>query len=262
MQLQLVQATTRAKLARETAQREQALFDEGIIAARRVQEAQAGLAEGEAALRVAQGSLRMAGMSAGAISRVAASGKPEDGVTLTAARAGIITEINVKPGQRVEPGFALMHLAQLDQLALEIQAPAGRASEWRVGSKLKLQGRPGGATITSISPIVAAGSQTSALRAEVWRGSGLRPGEFVTVELPLAHHATAFDVPLRALAYERDKTVVFVRTAGGFEARPVIVQSSAGQMARVEGRLAAGERIAVSGVIALKGSWLGEKGGE
>lgn len=54
LQLQLLQASARATLARQAAQREQQLFDEGIIPLRRVQEAQAGLKEGEAALKQAK----------------------------------------------------------------------------------------------------------------------------------------------------------------------------------------------------------------
>ena len=50
-QLQLLQASTRATLARQVAQREQELFTEGLIAQRRVQEAQAALQEATAALR-------------------------------------------------------------------------------------------------------------------------------------------------------------------------------------------------------------------
>ena len=265
LQLQLMQAASRTALARQAAQRERALFDEGIIARRRVEESQAALLESEAALRQARAALRLAGLSPQAIERIAASGKLEDGLTLNAAQAGIVTRIDVKPGQRVEPSSALLHLAQIDRLALEIQAPAAEAAAWRVGSKLKLQGRAGNAGIVSISPVVTAGSQTVAIRAELEAGSsGLRPGEFVTVQLPLVANSAdsnTWDVPLAALAHEGSQAYVFVRGADGFEARAVKVVSSAGQRVRIAGALKANDKIAVSGVVALKGSWLGEKGG-
>lgn len=262
LQLQLMQANTRATLARQATQREQSLFKEGIIAQRRVQEAQAALADAEAALRQAKAALRLAGLSTGAIDRVAASGQLQDGLTLHAVKAGIVTDIEVKPGQRVEPANALMHVAQTDRLALEIQAPAGDVAAWRVGSKLKLQGRTGAATIVSVGPNVVAGSQTVAIRADLDGGAaGLRPGEFVTVQLPLSADAASWDIPLAALAHDGNQAYVFVRSASGFEARPVKMVGSAGQRVRVQGALKAGERVAVSGVVALKGSWLGEKGG-
>jgi RND family efflux transporter MFP subunit len=263
LQLQLMQANTRAGLARQAALREKALFGEGIIAQRRVQEAQAALAEAEAALRQAKAALRLAGMPVGAIDRVAATGQLQDGLTLHAAKAGIVTNIAVKPGQRVEPASALMHLAQTDRLALEIQAPAANVSAWRVGSKLKLQGRAGAATVVSVSPAVDAGSQTVAIRAEMDAAvAGLRPGEFVTVQLPMAAEAASWDLPLAALAHDGTQAYVFVRVASRFEARPVKVVGSAGQRVRVQGALNDGERVAIAGVVALKGSWLGEKGGD
>jgi membrane fusion protein, heavy metal efflux system len=262
LQLQLTQAASRAALARQAAQRERALFDEGIVAQRRVQEAQAALQEAEAALRQAKAALRLAGLPAQSIERIAATGKLEDGLTLRAAQSGIVTGIEVKPGQRVEPATVLLNLAQTDRLTLEIQAPAADAAAWRVGAKLKLQDRPGGARIVSVGALVAPGSQTVSMRAELDAGSGARPGEFVTVQLPLAAAGDSWDVPLAALARDAGAAYVFVRAAGHFEARPVQQVGGAGQRVRVRGPLKAGQQIAVSGVVALKGAWLGEKGGD
>ena len=262
LQLQLLQTTTRATLARQAAQREQSLFDEGIIPQRRVQEAQAALLESAAALSQARAALRFSGMPAATINRVAASGKLEDSLVLHAAQAGIVTRIEVKPGQRVDAASALLHLAQTDSLWLEIQVPAADAANWRPGTKFKLQGRDVAARIVSLSPSVTAGSQTLALRAVIEsKTHGLRPGEIVAVELPAAGSAGGWSVPLSAVAYDGQQAYVFVRSADGFEARPVTVLASAGQRVRVQGTLVAGEQIAVSGVVALKGAWLAEKGG-
>jgi len=261
LQLQLMQAGSRHTLARQAAQRERALFDEGIIARRRVEESAAALAESAAALQQAKAALKLAGMQSGAIERVAAGGKPEEDVTLRAQRAGIVTAIDVKPGQRVEPSTALIHLAQAGKLALDIQAPAGDAGEWRVGAMVQLQGRAGRARIVSIGPVVSSGSQTVAIRAELDAGLDVRPGEMLTVQLPLASGKDSFDLPLSALVHEGNGSYVFVRTTSGFEARAVTILSSAGQRIRIRGPLKVDDQVAVSGLVALKGSWLGEKGG-
>lgn len=261
LQLQLMQTATRATLARQAAQRERALFDEGIIAKRRVQETQAALQESEAALRQARAALRLAGMSTAAINRVAA-GKLEDSLTLRAAQAGTVTGIDVKPGQRVEASAALLRLAQTDILWLDIQAPVA-AANWQPGTRLKIRGRDSAARIVSVGSSVSAGSQTVALRAVLETGAnGLRAGEYVSVELPSAATSAGWDVPLSALAHDGKQAYVFVRSPGGFVARPVRITASAGQRVRIQGALKAGENIAVSGVVALKGAWLGEKGGD
>lgn len=262
LQLQLIQAVARQGLARSAARREQSLFDEGIIARRRVEEASAALADADAVLRQAKAALGLAGMSPAAIARVAAGGKPDDGVTLHASRAAIVTAIEVKPGQRVEPATALMHLAQAGRHVLEIQAPAADARAWKVGSTVRLQGRRGTARVVSISPVVNSANQTVLVRADLAAGADVRTGEVLTVQQPLAASTGAFDLPLSAIVHDGKSTYVFARTTAGFEAREVSVLQSAGRQVRIKGALKAGDKVAVSGVVALKGTWLGEKGGE
>ena len=260
MQLQLLQASSRATLARQTAQREQSLFSEGLIAQRRVQEAQAGLQEAEAALRQAKSALRLGGMSAGAIDKVAASGNPQDSLVLAASQAGVVTEISARAGQRVDSAAPLLRLAQTNTLWLEIQVPAAEASAWPSGTKLKVKGRDVTASVVGSSALVASGSQMLAVRALVDGKSGqLRPGELVSVELSMSSTAVGWDLPLAALARDGSDAYVFVRTADGFEARPAKVLASGGQRVRVQVDAKAGEQVAVTGVVALKGAWLDAK---
>lgn len=263
LQLQLLQATARATLARQAAQREQALFDEGIIPQRRVQEAQAALTESEAALYQAKAALRLSGMPAATIAQVASSGRPMDSITLHAAQAGIATSIEVKPGQRVDSASALLHIVQTDRLLLEIQVPVADAGNWKPGNRLKIQGQEIGARLVSTAQTVASNSQTVALRAVIDAGANqLRPGQFVTVEVPTDAVKGAWDVPLAAVAHDGKQAVLFVRTTEGFEARPVVVIAHAGQRVRIQGTVKADEQIAISGIVALKGAWMGEKGAD
>lgn len=259
-QLQLLQAASRFNLARLALRRDQLLADEGIIPARRAQEAQAAYAESQAALQQAKAALRLLGMSSAAIEGVISSGKLADSVTLAAPRAGVLTRVDVKPGQRVDPSAALIHLTQLDGMWLEVRVPAAYAGKWPAGTAVTVAGTSLKARIVSENPVVAAGSQTVVLRAAFEsRGVQLRPGEMVVVELPANGKpggGQAWEVPLSAVAHDGSQAYLFVRTPGGFEARPVTVQASAGQTVSVQGPLKAGEHVAVSGVVALKGAWL------
>ncbi len=263
LQLLLLQVSSRATLARQAAQREQQLFDEGIIPQRRVQEAQAGLKEAEAALKQSKAALRLTGMPPETIDEIAASGNPQESLTLVSAQAGVVTGIAVKIGQRVDSASPLLHVVQAATLWLDIQIPVADSASWQPGTKLKVQGRDIVARILSASPTVSSGSQTVVLRAVIEGKTGqVRPGEFLTVELPVAAMAGGWGLPLSAVSHDGNQAYVFVRTADGFEARPVTVAASAGQRVRVQGPLKAGEQVAVSGVVALKGAWLNDKGGE
>jgi RND family efflux transporter MFP subunit len=260
LQLQLLQAGARATLARQAAQREKDLFDEGLIAQRRVQEAQAAMQEAEATLKQAKTALRLGGMPLATIDRVAASGNPQDSLVLSATQAGVVTEIKVKPGQRVDASTPLLHLAQTGTLWLEIQVPVADSGGWAPGTPLKAPGRDITARILSSGATVAADSQMVVMRAVVQGKVGqVRPGELLSVELPVAATAGGWDLPLSAVAHDDDQAYVFVRTPDGFEARPVKVVASAAQRVRVQGPVKAGEQVAVSGVVALKGAWLNDR---
>lgn len=265
-QLQLLQASSRASLAALASQREQALFAEGLIAQRRVQEAQANSMDAEAALKQAKAALRLMGMSSSHIDKVMSTGNPQDSLVLVAAQAGVVTEMAVKPGQRVDPSTALLHLAQTGTLWLVIQVPVIESALWLPGTKLNVLGRNLSATLLSRSAMVESGSQMVTLRALVQGKTSLvRPGEMLSVELPAA--ATnmtttgTWELPLTAVAHDGKQAFVFVRTADGFEARAVQVSASAGQRVRIQGAVKAGEQVAVSGVAALKGAWINQKDG-
>jgi cobalt-zinc-cadmium efflux system membrane fusion protein len=271
-QLQLAQAGARSRLAQQALAREQALFAEGIIPERRVQEAKAAAALAQAEAGQARAALRLMGLPPVALERVAAGGAPQDGLTLTAPQAGTVADIAVQAGQRVDASSLLMRLVQAGAIGLEIQVPAAQAAAYPVGTALSVaggslgsaSGNPLRAHVRSVSTSVAPGSQTRSLRAtldDAQAASALRPGEAVTVQMsapaaPLG--ATAWSVPLAAVARDGQQAHVFVQTPQGFEARPVQVLASAGQVVRVTGALKAGEAVAVTGVIALKGAWLKE----
>ncbi|MCG2585634.1 efflux RND transporter periplasmic adaptor subunit [Massilia sp. TS11] len=258
-QLQAVQAQSRLQLARTQAQREQQLFEEGIIAQRRLQEAQAALAEAQATQQQATAALRLAGMGQGAISALLKSGQAEGSVLLAAPRAGTVGALALRPGQRVEAGTALLSISSGSAQVLDIQLPASVAAAWTAGTRVLVSGRTATARVQGMAPSVTPGSQSLMLRAVV-EGSGLRAGEMVQVELPVGASKDGWDLPLAAVAHDGGQAYVFVRTRDGFEARAVGVKASGGQRVQVQGPLKEGEQVAISGVVALKGAWLSAKG--
>lgn len=263
-QLELLRAASRFALARQALLRDQQLVEEGIVPRRRAEEAKAAYAEGQAVLQQAKAALGLYGMSAAAIEGVVASGKPLDSVTLVAPRAGVLTRVEVKTGQRVEPSSTLLYLTQIDGMWLEVQVPAAQGDRWPVGTPVKISGTSLNARVVSINRVVAAETQTVVLRAAVeGKGAILRPGQMLVAELPAATSSgtsDAWEVPLAAVAYDGKQAYVFVRVADGFEVRAVTVLASAAQAVQVQGRLKAGEHLATSGVVALKAAWLGGKG--
>lgn len=263
LQLALLQASAQATLARQNAQREMQLFEEGIVAQRRQQESQAALTEAEASLKQARAALRLSGMSAAAIDRVLASGEPQDELTLVSAVSGIVVEVDAKLGERVDAASALMRVVQPDVLWVDVHVPATESASWPAGTPISLRGRDATGRVLSSGATVSADSQTVLVRALIDAPRGdLRPGEVVSAELPVGTAKGGWELPLAAVAHDGDKAVVFVRTTDGFDARPVTVLASAGQRVRVGGPLKAGESVAVTSVVALKGAWLNSQESE
>lgn len=258
-QLQLMQAASRVALGRQAAARDAALLEEGIVAQRRVQESRAALKEAEAGLAQAKASLLLSGMPAATIERVAAGGKLEDSLLLVAPRSGLVTRLDARPGQRVEPVTPLLQIAETDRLSLDIQVPATEGARWKPGAKVKVQGREASARIVSSGSMVSSGSQTVTIRAVVDSGAAsLRAGESIAVEMPGAS-THGWELPLAAVARDGPQAYIFVKTTDGFEARTATVAASGDRKVRVQGAFKDGEQVAVNGVAALKGAWLEEK---
>ncbi|HIE2484337.1 TPA: efflux RND transporter periplasmic adaptor subunit [Pseudomonas aeruginosa] len=262
LQLQLLQASARATLARQASAREQSLFEEGIIPQRRAQESLAALKEAEATLAQAKSELALAGLSKESMEQVIRTGIPSDSITLTATQDGIVSSISVRPGQRVDAATALLNVTQVDTLWLDVQIPASSSLSVKAGARVEVADKQVSGRVPSLSPTITANNQFVVLRAEIDGASAglLRPGELVTVEIPVESSGQAWSLPLTAVARNKDDSVIFVRTTDGFLAKPVKVQASAGQLVRVEGDLGPQDQVAVSGVVALKGAWLEEDG--
>ncbi len=262
LQLQLMEASSAHRLAQQTLQRERKLFSEGIIPKRRIFEAEAAASTSHARDRQARAALRLAGLDNRSINAIAGGGALQDGLTLRAKTPATVLSLQVKPGQRVDGADPLLHMATLDRLWLDIQVPASRASSWSATRQIKVPGRGVVAEPRSVGSMVSA-SQTVTLRAEVVEGADqLRPGEFVQAIVPGAATASAWTLPITAVARQGKNAYVFVRSADGFTAKAVKVVSSAGQTVTVTGPLKPSDQVAVTSVIALKAAWLGESGGE
>ncbi len=263
LQLQLLEAASKARLSQKTLRRERQLFDEGIIPERRVQEADAGAQEAAARLKYATAALRLAGVDAGSISKMADGKGLQDGLVLRARSAGVVLGLEVKAGARVQGSDVLVRLASLQQLWLDVQVPADRQTQALpkpAGNSITVVGRDVSATPMSVGPMVS-DNQSVTLLARVVRGAKLlRVGEAVQVRVPSAQSAGGWALPLQAVVRQEGQAYVFLRTEKGFVAQPVTVVSSAGQSVQVTGDLRAGQQIATGSVIALKAAWLGKGG--
>jgi cobalt-zinc-cadmium efflux system membrane fusion protein len=243
----LTQARLRSQLADSNAARDEKLFDEGLIAESRLRATRSEARSARASLAAAQTALSLMGMG-----KVAGSA-----IMLTAPIAGVVTESVAEPGQRVDAGMALVKVADLSKLALEIPLSTAQARQVAVGQSVAVADSEASGRVTALLPQLSA-SQSVLARASLSDPHGLlRPGQSVQVALAGVQSARTVVVPASALVWKVNVPYVFVETAKGFVPTPVqLIRQNASQ-AEVDG-LAAGSRVAVKGVAALKAQWLGE----
>ncbi len=243
----LMQARLASQLATSKAARDEKLFGEGLIAESRLRATQSEAQSARASLSAAQMAMTMMG-----------TGKVAGGsITLTAPIAGVVTESAVEPGQRVDAGMALLKLADLSKLALDIPLSTTQARQMAVGQRVTVMDSAASGQITALLPQLNAAQNVLARASLTDPQKMLRPGQSVQVAVEGAPSAEGVVVPAAALVWQASVPYVFVESAKGFTPTQVqLVRQNANQ-AEVSG-LTAGSRVAVKGVAALKAQWLGE----
>ncbi len=243
----LTQARLRAQLAAGNAARDEKLFAEGLVAEARLRATQGEAQAARAQLAAAQAALSLLGQG-----RVSGST-----LTLTAPITGVVTEAGVEPGQRVDAGAALLKLADLSQLALEIALSPAQAQQVAVGQPVTVAGSAAHGRVTALLPQLSAAQSVRVRASLVDPQRLLRPGQSVQAAIAGLASPQHVSVPATALVWKARRAHVFVETGGGFVPTPVTVLRQNAQLAEITG-LAAGSRVAVQGVAALKAQWLGE----
>lgn len=261
-----LQALMQERLQREYFQRDERLFNEGIIANSRYLTSRNTLAEAEAVLAERRNMLRLSGMSTDDVAKLQAQHTLTSVIDIRAPLDGVVLEQLVQAGQRVETAAPLYKVAQLTPLWLEISAPLDVLATVTEGAPVTVPAYQAAGKILSVGRSVAAGSQTVMLRAEVTAGAErLRAGQLVEAVLSgdVSAKGTQWNVPNAALTRQQGEAFVFVQTASGFHVQEVTVLREGADSSLISSvALRGDERIAVRGVAALKAAWQGVGGTE
>jgi RND family efflux transporter MFP subunit len=246
----LNEASLDYKNASAAAQRDQAMFDEGIIPAVRLQLSRSKQEAAQAQLHAREAELLAAGMRFDANTGYATG-------TLKAPLSGTVSEAFVAVGQRVDAGAMLFKLADSTQLQLDLQLSSDKAAQLQVGDEVSVASRNAKAKIIGVSRAVDASQSAHARATVTYRGS-LQAGELVPVvahakgKASAAKPGTQWLVPARAVTQWRGKPWVFVANVQGFEAQTVNVVSSTDDLSLVEALWPVGSKVAVTGIASLR----------
>lgn len=247
-------ARARAGLAQSNLRREQRLFAERVSPEQDLVAARTAATEAGNALRLAQQQLGATGGGGGALNRIAMR-SPISGQVI--ARPGTL-------GQTVDANAELYRVANLSKVTVAASVSPADAGRVRPGTRVEVTaaGRRQEGRVSFVSP--ALDEATRLVQVIVGldnAGATWRIGEPVTVAFMLpAAGDRGVAVPTTAVQSIENRTVVFVRTATGFRAVPVITGQRNGDQVIVTSGLTGRERIATTNSFSLKAE-LG-KGGE
>ncbi|MEH2510496.1 cobalt-zinc-cadmium efflux system membrane fusion protein [Nitrobacteraceae bacterium AZCC 1564] len=151
----------------------------------------------------------------------------------------------------------LFVIVDLKVVWAELAVPAADLNAVSEGQSIALKlgnlVEPIPATIMFVSPLLDKDTRLARVVASVDNSSHiLRPGSFVTAEIPVRTTLASISVPKTALQTIKDDAVVFVRTADGFEPRRISTGREDHQSIEVTSGLSAGERIATVNTFILK----------
>ena len=253
-----LEAVTRLNLAESQLARDRKLHDEGVIAQRRLLESQASQKELATLVEQRYQLLQLSGLSAADIDALTRDRQLSSSLPVRTPIGGVVLEQMVATGESVANAAPLYRVAELKPLWVEVHVPVERLGGLALGAPVLLPALGIEGTIITVGRMVHAEDQGVLVRAEIEAGSEkLRPGQFVEVQLSaVSTSGRGWRVPAATVVRNAGRAFVFAARAGGFAALPVEVLVEEERSAVIGGDLAASDRLAVTGVVALKAAWL------
>ncbi len=258
LQRDLIGAQSAYALADAQLNRVRQLHEDGVVAMRRLQEAQASAERARADLRTQRGLLRSAGMDDAGINAIERTGEMATTLSLRAPRDGVVLQVTAGTGAHLDAMEPLVRMADLQEKWLRIALPVREMNHVREGDRLSLEAQSTDvhAVVLNVGSHVAGDTQTVEVRARITAGADrVAPGQFVEARLSREDAAPIWQVPTAALVRQGKASWLFVAVQGGFDLLPVQLHGQPDSSAQVAGDITAQTRIAISGIAALRALW-------
>jgi len=165
--------------------------------------------------------LLLLGMYEAQVDAVLASGRAERRVRVVAPSGGVVTELNVREGQKVMPGMPVARIADLSRVWITVEVPESLASwikpQGRAEATLSaLPGRRFEGRVDYVYPGLDTATRTVRARIVFANKDGaLKPGMYANVSILAGTQQDALLVPTEAVIRTGKRTVVIVAEGEG-----------------------------------------------
>jgi cobalt-zinc-cadmium efflux system membrane fusion protein len=189
--------------------------------------------------------------------------------TIRSSFAGVVIQVQVAPGEVVDPGMGLFSITDLSEVWVQAEVYEKDLGRIRMGQSAlisvdtypneKFSGK-----VAYISDTLDPKTRTAKVRCVVpnkdWR---LKLDMFVTVDVPTTFNRKVLAVPTGAIQQIAGKNIVFVQESEQkFKAREVQVGEAAGVQTEILAGLVGGESIVTQGAYQLKSIRMSNELGE
>jgi membrane fusion protein (multidrug efflux system) len=176
-----------------------------------------------------------------------------DYVVIEAPSSGYVVKRLVAPGVLVQPGMAILKIAQIDRVRLQANVGERDLASIRAGSPVTVT--PVGSNqraltvrVTSVFPFVDQGPRTAVVEATVDNSARrFLPGQYVLMQFSTGDRGDAVTVPRAAVARMGDTSTVWVVRDDRAEPRPVTTGLEGPDRVEIIQGLTPGERVVVRG---------------
>ena len=254
-QLAYLKARSEKELHRRNMERAKTLFDADVISAAELQRRENEYEIAAAETRAAQDQLRVLGVSAKSIERLAATGTIDSVASVVATIKGVVVERKIAIGQVVQPSDVLFAVADLSRVWAVAQVPEQQVSQVKVGQSVsievpalnheKLVGK-----LIYVGQTVNPDTRTVLVRTELDNKSGRLKPSMLASMLIESTPVKRLVVPVSAVVRQNDADHVFVEESESrFKLTPVkLAAEHNGQRVVLEG-LNPGTRIISDGAF-------------
>ncbi len=259
------QAAAEADIATADARQDQMLA-ERESASGRVTEAQAmvqtALADSRGADAALSAATAKAGMAQAEVRRAQAALQEASTVRgytdIRASYSGFVTARMIAPGVLVQPGMAILKIAKIDHVRLQVNVSEADLAGIRLGQRLTAHtindpNRQIVGKVTAIFPVRDTSARTAVVEARVPNGDGrLQPGQYLSVDLQISGSPQqVITVPNHAVLRRDGETSVMTVVNDGFQSIAKRVTVTTGGMSNTRtailGGLEDGAVVVVSG---------------
>jgi HlyD family secretion protein len=268
MQKELAMVDAELGYARSVIARTERLFNTGAVSRQEYESDRAMAAAAEAKRDAAQHKLEQAqaaetaarkkldtsdSMASQARASLRTTSIIRDYVTIVAPNPGYVVKRLVAPGVLVQPGMAILKIAQIDRVRLQANVGEKDLGSIRVGSPVQVTTTaaaepPLVAAVTAVFPFVDQGGRTAVVEALVDNaGRRLLPGQYVTMRFVTGQREQALIAPASAVIRMGGKATLWAVKDGRAEPRPVVTGLQGEDRVEIVEGLTGGERIIASG---------------